>query len=305
MGCGSSKSTAVVPMAMPRPTEAVRSPEEEQISNKPPTKARGTTEAIIRVKQVSDSCDSIPVESQYGSTDSIISSTNSNNTEHRNGSAKSKDSGIGSGECTDVIITENSSPVLKDVASVPENAANLELAVDGKQMKTPGPVGHRRRSHGRLPPVDPRGRQKIRENSTTEKNKDEDALEAILQKHVQFAEVLIDELPATSSIVKRPVSRGGVAFDIGTAEEKVATTKRGARKPACVLKYAQHRRAAEVVTHAELDEKQKAADQRRKVSKFKAIVIQNYVVIIGTRADEVGKNMGTAREGQASSRGSG
>ena len=251
--------------------EMAHHPQKEQTTNKVPDKVEVTGEAkavtgnIIRVKEVSESCDSIPVESQYGSTDSIPSSAESNGSD-RQGSAKSNDSGIGRGECTDVIM-EKSSLVLKDIASPPENAANLELEVSGKQMKTPGPIGHRKRSHGaKLPPVDPRGRQKIKEQHRANTEQPEDrALEAILQKHVQFTESLIEELPTTSEIIKRPVSRGGVAFDINSSEDKAPVAKRPFRKPACVVKYAQHKRAADVVTHEELDEKQRAADQRRKV----------------------------------------
>lgn len=258
----------MVPMPMPSQGEQLpdKNPPPPRVEAANHKESKAVSGNIIRVKEVSNSCDSIPVESQYGSTDSIVSSTKSNGSDCRNSSAKSNDSGIGRGECSsDFIITEKSSPVLQEIASVPDGAKDLGLAVNGKQMKTPAPVGHRKRSRGRLPPVDPRGRPKIQPDSQADKEMTEDdALQAILQKHVQFAEVLIEELPATSSIVKRPVSRGGVAFDIKADGEQSVAPRRH-NKPACVLKYAQQQRAAELVTHAELDEKQKAADQRRKV----------------------------------------
>lgn len=270
MGCGSSKSVAVVD-AMPgcSPSEETKHKEPISVKVKGPGEKKMTVANIITVKAVA-SCESIPTESQYGSSDSITAmsakSASSSSNEFRNGSAKSTDSGLGK-ECG-VIITENSSPPLRDVATVPENLPEPDLTIDGKQIETPGPIRHRKRtrSKGRLPPVHPTGRKWIQENSNSSASNTADkSLEAILQRRVQFADVLINELPLSSSIVKRPVSRGGVAFDIKDGEG-TAAAKSHNRKPACVLKYAEHRRAVKVATHAELDEKQKAADKRRKVS---------------------------------------
>lgn len=269
MGCGSSRGIPIATVSnMPEASPPGQEADRDQPAVEVKAKGESTTAGLIRVKEMPPgSCDSIPVESQYGSTDSILSSTKSSSSTYgkpRNSSAKSNDSGLGGrGEegTNDDIITEKSSTVLQEAAKVPEDATNVDLSIDSKQMRTPGPMGHRKRSHwGKLPPVHPKGRPN---NSEEDK-----ALETLLQKHVQFADKLIDELPTTSTIVKRPVSRGGVAFDIRTDEEEgSSSTSRGCpRKPACVLKYTQHRRAAEVVTHAELDEKQKAANQRRKVS---------------------------------------
>lgn len=261
----------------PMPTPEVWSPSKEAKQNshdkeKNFVKVKGveakktTATSIIRVKEMPGSCGSTPMESQYGSSESITSSTKSAgsscNNESRNGSARSNDSGLGreqqqQQQHTD-IITEKSNPGLAGVANMPEKVPDPNLVVHGKQIKTPGPMGHRRRSNARLPPVHPRGRPQ-------HLVADEQSLESILRKRVQFADVLIDELPVTSSIMKRPVSRGGVAFEIKNGEVD-ASTRTCVRKPACVLKYAQHRRATEVVTHAELDEKQKVADLRRKVS---------------------------------------
>lgn len=270
MGCGSSKSVAVVD-AMPgcSPSEETKHKEPISVKVKGPGGKKMAVANIITVKEVA-SCESIPTESQYGSSDSITAmsakSASSSSNELRNGSAKSTDSGLGK-ECS-VIITENSSPPLKDVATVPENLPEPDLTIDGKQIETPGPIGHRKRtrSKGRLPPVHPTGRKWIQENSNSSASNTADkSLEAILQRRVQFADVLINELPLSSSIVKRPVSRGGVAFDIKDSEG-TAAAKSHNRKPACVLKYAEHRRAVKMATHVELDEKQKAADKRRKVS---------------------------------------
>lgn len=301
MGCGSSKSTSVVaPMPL---SEAARSPTKECQQDKMKTGDQTTTARIITVKAMAGSSDSILADSQYNSIESITkpvsSKTAPNSNEMRNGSAKSTDSGLGGDQAS--IITEKSSPTLKEVAEVPESEASPNLAISGKQMKTLGPPGHRKRST--LPPLHPdRGRNAIQKRLSMEEEKKEEKmkekakgkeeeegeveeekeevvrkeeeessdceLEAILEKHVQSADVLINELPDTSSIVKRPVSRGGVAFDI-TTTTAIATTTTGQqrshfRKPPCVVKYSQHKRASEVVTHAELDEKQRVADQRRK-----------------------------------------
>ena len=281
MGCGSSKSTsAVAPMPMPE-AWSDKQQEEDKVKG-----SKIATASIIRVKEVTGSCDSVlPVDSQYSSVESILKPTDPGpNGEGRNGSAKSTDSGLGK-EQVDIIaeesspkeadiITEKSSPVLKQMADVPGDKPEPELNIDGKQMKTPGLLGHRKRSHGRLPPVHPHSKHSLQNTSGTVTEKP-DELEIILQKHVKFADVLINELPASPSIIKRPVSRGGVAFDINTNDEQVEARPQ-VRKPACVLKYSQHRRAAEVITHAELDEKQKAADQRRKVSSSNRLLNLQY-----------------------------
>lgn len=280
MGCGSSKSTSIVaPMPMP---EAWSDKQQEEATVVKVIGGKVATASIIRVKEVTGSCDSVlPGDSQYSSVESILKSADTGlNGEGRNGSAKSADSGLGKEQVDIVtkesspkeadIITEKSSPVLKQMADVPEDKPEPELSIDGKQMKTPGPWGHRKRSHGRLPPVHPHSKHRLQNTSETVTGKP-DELEVILQKHVQFADDLINELPASPSIVKRPVSRGGVAFDVRTSDEQMEDGPQ-VRKPACVLKYAQHRRAAEVITHAELDEKQKAADQRRKVSMFGRLI---------------------------------
>jgi hypothetical protein len=256
MGCGSSKSaSAVAPMPMPEAW-----PSESQQEEKA-TLAKVKGASIIRVKEVTGSCDSVlPADSQYSSVESILKPTEDTgpSIEGRNSSAKSTDSGLGKEQAE--IITEQSNSTLKETAGLPENNLEPGLIIDGKQMKTPGPMGHRKRStHGKLPPVHPHSKHMLQKMDGT------DELEVILQKHVQFADTLINELPASPSIVKRPVSRGGVAFDIATDEEKTTKSRPNVRKPACVVKYSQHRRTAEVITHAELDERQKAADQRRKV----------------------------------------
>ena len=281
MGCGSSRSTAIVaPMPTVPATAAVESrvansltesndntPERVTVSY---TRVREEgsgpkTSSIIKVKEMPGSCDSLPTESQYGSSESVTESTKSIppclSGEYRNGSAKSNDSGLGR-DHTEIIITENSSETMKDIAKIPEDVPEPNLTVDGKQMKTLGPMGHRKRNI-QLPPVHPNSQQKIQRENTVKNNLDN--LDAILQKRVQFADELINELPSTASIVKRPVSRGGVAFDITSFSEE-SNRRSSNKRPECVRKYAQHRRAAEVVTHAELDEKQKAADQRRRVS---------------------------------------
>lgn len=217
---------------------------------------------------------------KYVSSESLPSTSTSKRTSpaSRQGSAKSKDSGLGGDAESEHIITEKSSPKLKHEADIPEERSepDHDLAIDGKRMRTPGPMGHLKRSTIKLPPVYPRN--KIMKDEAGNSI----PLEAILQKRVKFADVLINELPTTSSIIKRPVSRGGVAFDIlvGSSEvEKVkpAPGDMGWMAPACVRNYAKKQRHADAVTRAELEEKQRAAELRRKV-KFVHMVHVLYVV---------------------------
>lgn len=269
MGCGSSRSVKVspAPQAPAAPSEA-QSPDRdrEEVNNEKnqPRTAKahhkkGSTTNFITVKEVKESCDTLATESHYGSSESLPKITSNSSVESRNGSAKSNDSGLGPDQHVhndNSIITENSSPVLKEVANLPENLQEPELNVEGKHMKTPGPIGHRKKSSSRLPPVHPKSIAKLQENE-----KEKVDLEAILQKRIRFADVLINDLPATSGIVKRPVSRGGVAFDIVDSEDAGSI-----KKPKCVLKYAQNKRTADVITHKELEEKQMAAKRRKEVS---------------------------------------
>lgn len=212
---------------------------------------------------------------KYVSSESLSTCSTSKTTSvvSRHGSAKSKDSGLGGDAESDHIITEKSSPKQKHVADIPEELAEPDLAIDGKKMRTPGPMGHLKRSTIKLPPVYPRNKiMKDEANSIP--------LEVILQKRVKFADKLINELPVTKSIVKRPVSRGGVAFDIlmggseTVKEESAAAGEEVERQaPACVRNYAKKQRRNDLVTRDELEEKQRAAEQRRKASLILQIIV--------------------------------
>lgn len=271
MGCGSSKSGAEVSIASTLTTTRALKPankvqgfiitvKEGPSVNicEPPTK---TTTVTTLTKKTTEP------DLKYTSSESLPSTSTSKTTSaassHSHGSARSKDSGLGGDGESDHIITEKSSPKLKHVADIPEELPEADLAVEGKQMRTPGPMGHLKRRSARLPPVYSRSKMARDEADSIR-------LEAILMKRVKFADILINELPTTDSIVKRPVSRGGVAFDILMGDVEIekgnaaAEGEVGKKAPPCVRNYAKQRRLTDIVTHAELEKKQRAAEQRRK-----------------------------------------
>ena len=198
----------------------------------------------------------------YGSLESLTSNSKAISEASHYGSAESKDSGLGEDVEFYHIITEKSSPRLKHVADVPEELPEADLD-DSQKMRTPGTMGHLKRNTTRLPPVFSR-------NKKTKEEAVSICLEAILQKRVKFAGMLIDELPTTNSIFKRPVSRGGVAFDIfmgcSEVEKEKATSEGEMRKklPPCVRNYAKQQKLTNTTTQDDLEEKQRAAEQRRK-----------------------------------------
>ncbi len=236
MGCGTSKGTIVVATTM--------DPQSNKMKKAPGKMSKKTSTNVVvvpeKIKTDTKKSSGLENDTKSDSCESLLNTNKSIALSSRQSSAKSKDSGLGVDTESDHISADKSSP----------NKVNSKLE-------------HRKRNTIKLPPLKPKTRAP-----------EDVELEAILQKRVKFADALINELPATNSIVKRPVSRGGVAFDIRTDGEDDIISKAQPEEelvprkpvPLCVRNYAKRQRRANTVTKYELEKKQKAAEQRRKVS---------------------------------------
>lgn len=167
-------------------------------------------------------------------------------------SKASQDSGLG--EEYAHIITEGSDSITKEIANLPQGMEAPNLTIEGEKMKTPSLVGHRKR----LPPIQPVKSHASSSSASTSPPPPPSSSQAA-PKRVTFTKDL-DELPDSPNIIKRPCSRGGLAFDIVLDESAADPAIR--RKPIHLKKLEQRRGD---VSHEELDEKQRAAELRRKV----------------------------------------
>ena len=208
---------------------------------------------IIRVQEAAiqgSSSHSESDSSQYSSRESIHSNTRLISA-HSTESKASRDSGLG--EEYAHVITEGSETNDKEVANLPQGTETPDLTIEGEKITTPSSVGHRRRP-ARLPPIQP-----VKSYVYSEHNSPPPL--SLATKRVTFSNNLIDELPDSPSIIKKPCSKGGLAFDIVLNDSPMDPAMMK-KRPAHLQKL-NHRRA--IVSHEELDEKQRAAEQRRKV----------------------------------------
>lgn len=281
MGCGSSKmAVAPAPQLGPQPQlraagsedgsqstvqhgEAVeRQSSTTSIGSKKSVKIRQnkvlpkiankslSSSSVIKVQEAEshNQSSSESDSSRYSSRESIHINTRLVSA-YSTQSKASQDSGLG--EEYAHIITEGSDSTVKEVANLPQGMEAPNLTIEGEKIKTPSLVGHRKR----LPPIQPvRGHA-----SSSSENTSPPPLSLAASKRVTFSKDL-DELPDSPSIIKRPCSRGGLAFDIVLDESAADPAIR--RKPVHLKKLEQKRGA---VSHEELDEKQRAAELRRKV----------------------------------------
>lgn len=281
MGCGSSRmAVAPAPQLGPQPQPRVAGSEDgsratvqhgeaverqsssTSIGSKKSVKIRQnkvlpkiankslSSSSVIKVQEaeIHNQSSSESDSSQYSSRESIHINTRLVSA-YSTQSKASQDSGLG--EEYAHIITEGSDSTTKEVANLPQGMEAPNLTIEGEKIKTPSLVGHRKR----LPPIQPvRGHASSSSESTSPP-----PLSLATSKRVTFSKDL-NELPDSPSIIKRPCSRGGLAFDIVLDESSADPAIR--RKPVHLKKLEQKRGA---VSHEELDEKQRAAELRRKV----------------------------------------
>lgn len=175
---------------------------------------------------------------------SISSRTTSATSSHSKASASSKDSGLDLGDDYVDIITENSDIQLQKVAELSDIMDVPDLTIDGVSV---GSATHRSNSRKKT-------KQRLHQDVTQLELPNIPSG----QKHVSFSEELISELPDSPSIIKRPVSRGGLAFDIVTGDDIPASRQRP------VLSSIRKQK----LTYAELQEKQRVVAQRKKVYNY-------------------------------------
>lgn len=286
MGCGSSKMGAVSPSTelkpqprseQPPPSQTGMQQEREVIERRDSSMSTGSkksikirqnkispmsrgngsvsTPGIIKVQEAdSQRNNSDSDSSQYSSSESINNSNTRLISAHSTESKGSQDSGLGDDYAH--VITEGSDSADKEVAKIPEGMERPDLTIDGEKIKTLSSMGHRKRPV-RLPP--------IQLNKGSSSSSESSMPTGLSTKRVTFSSSLIDELPDSPSIIKKPCAKGGLAFDIVLEDTPVDQTEIARRKPAHLQKLEQRRSKVETVSHEELDEKQRAAEQRRKV----------------------------------------
>jgi hypothetical protein len=287
MGCGSSRSrVAVAPAPQPGPQPRVEGPGDgsqtttvQHAGEAVETQSSGTSNegkksvkihqnkvlpkianksslssSVIKVQEaeIHNQSNNESDSSQYSSRESVHINTRLVSG-YSTQSKASQDSGLG--EEYSHIITEGSDSTTKEVANLPQGMGQApNLTIEGEKINTPSLVGHRKR----LPPIQPVKSRASSSSASTSPPPPAPSSQAA-PKRVTFTKDL-DELPDSPNIIKRPCSRGGLAFDIVLDESAADPAVR--RKPIHLKKLEQRRGD---VSHEELDDKQRAAELRRKV----------------------------------------
>ena len=285
MGCGGSKSSAVVvPAPQMRPEDQSEQPSQTttsqtgiqqhketierqnsatSIGSKKSIKIRqnkvlpkiGDKSSIIKVQEAdsqrnSRSSDS---DSSHYSSSELIGSNTRLISAHSTESKGSQDSGLGDDYAH--VITEGSDSTDKNIANIPDGMEKPNLTIEGEKLNTPSLTGHRKRP-ARLPPI-----QLSKGSTSSSENGSSTSFESLGVKRVTFSK-LIDELPDSPSIIKKPCAKSGLAFDIVLEDSPMEEVTK--RRPVHLQKLEKSRRKG-TVSHEVLDEKQRAAEQRRKV----------------------------------------
>lgn len=176
--------------------------------------------------------------------------TNSADSASSKATCSSSDSGLG--EEYAHIVTEHSQKDQQKVAELPDDVQPARLTIEGQKITTPATHGHRKRltltSH--RPPPHPNGIPQPPGKPS---------------HMVSFApnnKVL--DLPESPSIVQRPVSRGGLAFEVFLGNKGDDTQLRGSRqKTPAVVKL--ERTPKNLPSKDQLLQQQRVAEERRKV----------------------------------------
>lgn len=238
MGCGASKTPVVVPEQAPsKPPESldVRSSSTASLTgSRQNVKVRQRKTQALQSASSSTLCSGSEANAQGAEVTSLSSRNSSATSGKSKESASSGDSGLGE-EYTE-IITEKSNEALREVANVSTEIDPPALSIDGS------PLGKPKQETKKLQQID----------------SDEELPRGL--RHVTFAEKMISELPDSPSILKRPVSRGGMAFDISVADSLSPQTS--AQMPA----FSSNSKRRKRLSYQELQEKQKVAEQRKKVN---------------------------------------
>lgn len=226
MGCNASRTAVVAPLQAP-----CQPPEEDITSSRTSlTGSRRSVKVRPRKAQSSDTLQSnststLCSKAEYDPQASDVTSMGSRNSSASSGkskaSASSGDSGLGEengAEQSNEPSKENNRIADKTSSSICDNSDNRSIGSNGSQSS-----------------------EKPRPNG---------------QRNVKFAEKLISELPDSPSILKRPASRGGMAFDV-VVEDTLSP-----RMPLISSSTKRRKRPS----YQELQEKQKVVEQRKKVS---------------------------------------
>ncbi len=221
MGCNASRTAVVAPLQAPSPP-----PEEDITSSR--TSLTGSRRSVkVRPRKAqssdtlrSDSTSTLCSKAEYDPKDTDITSLGSRNSSASSGKSKasgtSGDSGLGEENGVEKFTENLKKNIPNKPGSTVDDADNLSIGSNESQPDKPRPNG---------------------------------------QRNVKFAAKLISELPDSPSILKRPASRGGMAFDV-VVEDNLSP-----RMP--IISSSSKRRKR--LSYQELQEKQKVVEQRKKV----------------------------------------
>ncbi len=241
MGCGSSNVVAPELELAPLKPQ----PESQDISSSSVSSLTGSRQSV-KVRQRKARSSNALQSSSTTSLSEIEQDAQTSEVSSRNISGKSKvsafsgDSGLGE-EYKEMIITDKSDETLRENASTPGELEEPSLSIDSSGVNNE------------------RGISKSTGSNSSEK---EQPLPNGI-RHVKFAEELIGELPDSPSILKRPVSRGGMAFDV------VVGDNLSPQMP--VFSSSAKRRKR--LSYQEIQEKQKLVVQRKMVRQQNSIPI--------------------------------
>ena len=181
---------------------------------------------------------------EHGCKDSVLLSSR-NISATSNSSSMSSDSGLG--EEYAHVITEKSDTKSQEIAKVPNNFDVPKLEITGVQLAVPEPLEHRMRTQARQ-----------RANQQYKTQVKQPLPPWLLPKGE--SEVETSDRP---NAVQCPSSGRGVSFDVQVGSRGLEGRGKRKRKPDAVTRL--ERKRKDVVTKKELEEKQIAAEQRRKV----------------------------------------
>ena len=244
MGCGASKTAVVAPEQAPsKPPESLNASSStasltgiRQNVKVRQRKAQSSASEALQSGSSSTLCSESDMKAQDSEVTSLGSRNSSATSGKSKGSSSSGDSGLG--EEYTVIITEKSDEVLREIANVSSELDPPAISINGSSV---GITDKSKQESKKLQQIDT----------------DEEFPRGL--KHVTFAEKLIGELPDSPSIIKRPVSRGGMAFDVSLGDS--LSPQRSAQMPA----FSSNSKRRKRLSYQELQEKQREVEQRKKV----------------------------------------
>jgi len=219
MGCGASKTAVVAPETAP-----TKAPEAEALVSSSTTSLTGNRQNVKVRQRKHQSTNALrssstsSISSELQAVQSEVASIGSRNISATSGKSKnSADSGDSGIAIGDDYNTEKSNQIPQEAITQDDSSVGVPSRSNSGN-KQDGPNGIR---------------------------------------HVKFAESLINELPDSPSILKRPASRGGMAFDVVLEDNQEAPH---------MPTFSSNSKRKKRLTYQELQDKQRIVEKRKKAS---------------------------------------